>query len=145
MFISERYLNGLWLAPGGWTVSTVSLAGKRHRRKLRHRWIDGLQIERNLSEEAIAWKEKESLLNDLIDVATADVDRLKMDLQETRSKIGEVEEKRRSLLDQRETTRALRQNIERALPSLEQRLARFVNSTPKPLQRKTQGLASASP
>ena len=87
-----------------WTVSTVSLGGQETPQEARSsvdRWI---AIERTLSEEAIAWKEKESLLNDLIGVATADVDRLKMDLQETRSKIGEVEAKRRSLLDQQETT-----------------------------------------
>lgn len=128
-----------------WTVSTVSLGGQETPQEARSsvdRWI---AVERTLSEEAIAWKEKESLLNDLIDVATADVDRLKMDLQETRSKIGEVEAKRRSLLDQQETTRALRQNIEGALPSLEQRLARFVNSTPKPLREKLQALASRLP
>lgn len=96
-------------------------------------------IEKTISEEASAWKEKERLLRDLISSARAERENLNAQIAEAKQTASAADQKRAELVSQRQELEDSAQAVLRFLASMEQRLRKIKTRLPQPLQDSLAG------
>jgi hypothetical protein len=101
------------------------------------RWVD---VERSISGEAVAWKEKRELLDDLIQVANTEIANLERQIAKADESTGVADARRAELVATREKTSANAQRIQEFLKPTEVRLLALKRRLPKPLQETLAGL-----
>ncbi len=97
------------------------------------RWVE---VESTLSREAIAWKEKRALLEDLLAVTGAEVEALKGQLTATESLVDEAQKRRLELGAQRDRDALLASDVEAFLGEFENRVRELAGRMPQPLLKK---------
>ncbi len=96
-------------------------------------WVE---VERAISREAVAWREKKNLLADLAAVARARIETSKESLSEAEKAAGVVEERRAGLVAERESNERLIAKIAEFLEEMETKLRVQVKRLPAPLREK---------
>ncbi len=91
-------------------------------------------VERAISEEAVAWKEKEELLQNLIQSAQAERGNLNAQIADARETMNVADQKRAELMSQRQELDASAAMVFRFLAKMEQRLRQLKVRLPQPLQ-----------
>ncbi|MBG88914.1 MAG: hypothetical protein CMO80_18710 [Verrucomicrobiales bacterium] len=105
-------------------------------------WVD---VERTISREAIAWKEKKTLLNDLLQVARTEIKTLKDGIAEADKATGAAEERRADLVKKRDDNAALAEKIETFLVGIEAKIRKLAPRLPKPLRDNVRPLMQRMP
>lgn len=120
------------------TVSTgwAAVGGAGDARAVVEQWV---AIEKTISEEAAAWKEKERLLRDLISSARSERENLNAQIAEAKQTASAADQKRAELVSQRQELEASAQAVLRFLASMEQRLRNIRARLPQPLQDSLAG------
>lgn len=96
-------------------------------------------IEKTISEEASAWKEKERLLRDLISSARSERENLNAQIAEAKQTASAADQKRAELVSQRQELEASAEAVLRFLAAMEQRLRKIKTRLPQPLQDSLAG------
>lgn len=96
-------------------------------------------IEKTISEEASAWKEKERLLRDLISSARSERENLNAQIAEAKQTASAADQKRAELVSQRQELEASAEAVLRFLSGMEQRLRNLKARLPRPLQDSLAG------
>lgn len=96
-------------------------------------------IEKTISEESAAWKEKERLLRDMIRSARSERENLNAQIAEAKQTASAADQKRAELVSQRQELEASAESVLRFLASMEQRLRKIKARLPKPLQDSLAG------
>lgn len=99
-------------------------------------WVS---IEKTISEESAAWKEKERLLRDLISSARAERENLNAQIAEAKQTASAADQKRAELVSQRQELEASAEAVLRFLSGMEQRLRKIKTRLPQPLQDSLAG------
>lgn len=126
-------LLGLFAAiPTGWAAD----GGTSEVRAVVEQWV---AIEKTISEEASAWKEKERLLRDLISSARSERENLNAQIAEAKQTASAADQKRAELVSQRQELEASAEAVLRFLSGMEQRLRKIKARLPQPLQDSLAG------
>ena len=96
-------------------------------------WVE---VEKTISRETLAWEEKKELLENMIDVAKAEISMMKDQLDEARATTDATEARRAELVKERDQNARLAASIKEFLAPFETQLRALVLRLPNPLQDK---------
>ena len=105
-------------------------------------WV---RIESNISREKSDWAAEKSILVDRIALLKAEESRLREQIEQSKSGVGEIEEKRLQLSGEREAIRAVVESIKTPLGMLEGSVQDLYRTFPAPLQEEVRRLAERLP
>ena len=111
-------------------------------RAITKEWV---AVERTISSEAVAWLEKQTLLEDLTVTTKAEVDKIQSALVQIEATRSAVDSLRKELLTQQESLHKDREIILNFLSGMEPQLKTLEKRLPKPLQKKLASLYQRLP
>lgn len=106
------------------------------------KWVD---VERTISREALAWEDKKTLLNDLVEVARTEIRTLQQNIAQADKATGVADARRSELVKKRDNNADLAAKIETFLIGVEARLRGLNSRLPKPLIEKLAPLIQRFP
>jgi hypothetical protein len=124
-------------ATGSFAQTTVT----ETRNALRE-WV---RIESEISAEKNDWSAEKEILRDRIALLKSEETRLLEQIEEAKSGLGEVDEKRAALNAEREAIKAVTVSIQEPLVRFEARIREMYKTFPEPLQEETQRLYDRIP
>lgn len=116
----------------GW----AAVGGAGDVRAVVEQWV---AIEKTISEESAAWKEKERLLRDMIRSARSERENLNAQIAEAKQTASAADQKRAELVSQRQELEASAEAVLRFLSGMERRLRNLQARLPQPLQDSLAG------
>lgn len=128
---------GLWAYTFGYASKELDSA-----RGLVEQWV---QVEETVSREAVAWKEKESSLRDLIEVSQMEISKLKEELSRIDASTTQADEQRIQMVEEREDLARRVERIRGFLIETELRLRELEPVFPSPLKRSLAPLYARIP
>lgn len=105
-------------------------------------WVE---VEKTISTESIEWEEKKQLLNDLIAVAQADINRMKSQIDEAKAATDLSETRRKELVLEKEKNAVLSGQVKDFLGPFESKISEMSKRFPKPLRLKLEPMLARIP
>ncbi len=105
-------------------------------------WVE---VEKTISQETLAWKEKKELLENMISVAKAEISMMQKQLEEAKATTNSAEARRAELVKERDENTQLVTSIKTFLGPFEAQLKMLELRLPKPLREKLEPLFERLP